>query len=244
MYHIILCDDDSSFLDYMKQMLWKAGLAGAGTRFYEFCSGEELKSHIADIKECDLCILDMQMSVMDGDAAARIFRSQFPSELLVFCSGAYQPTTKSFEVQPYRYLLKSYTEERMLNELKQIVKKVKKQRGLVLLAKASGAVYRLRPEEVLYIEHIRNGSKFHLHPLAAKKKGFAEATTATKLVELYKELSSFGFGYAHNSYIVNLRYVEVFEKSGITLINGESLSVSRSKQKDFYKAFTMTMRKY
>ncbi|MBO5279462.1 MAG: response regulator transcription factor [Lachnospiraceae bacterium] len=238
MYHIILCDDDIRFLHYMKKIIVKAGLERSDICFYEYTSGEELERQLAGIGNCDLLILDMQMPGMDGDAAARAFRRVFPSATLVFCSGVCQPTTKSFETTPFRYLLKSYTDARMLQEVKAIVEKiVDKKSEPVIIGRNANRLCRLKPDDILYIEISRRGSCIHLHPSRIEKKKGAQIITDEKVADLYARLKAYGFAYAHNSYIVNVKYVEELYAKELELIDGTLLSVSRSREKEFRAAF-------
>lgn len=238
MYHIILCDDDARFLVYMKNMIVKAGLNKADTCFYEYTSGEELERQLAGVGECDLLILDMQMKGMDGDEAARVFRRVFPSATLVFCSGVCLPTTKSFETTPFRYLLKSYTDEHMLKEVKAIVARIiDKKSEPIIIGKNVEGLCRLKPDDILYIEISRRGSRIHLYPKSNEKRKLLEAISEEKVAELYKRLNVYGFAYAHNSYIVNVKYVEELHTGELELVDGTLLSVSRSKEKEFKAAF-------
>ena len=50
MYYIAICDDNSDFIRYMKNMLLKSGLKNEEVFFYEYNSGEEL---IKSINTCD-----------------------------------------------------------------------------------------------------------------------------------------------------------------------------------------------
>lgn len=45
MYFIAICDDENSFIKYMKKMLLKSGLKKEETTFCEYNSGEELIIH-------------------------------------------------------------------------------------------------------------------------------------------------------------------------------------------------------
>ena len=45
--------------------------------------------------------------------------------------------------------------------------------------------------------------------------------------------------YAHNSYIVNLKYVAIAGTTELEFVNGEKLSVSRNRAKEFIKAFAI-----
>lgn len=74
-----------------------------------------------DYKQIDLLFLEAQLDGISGEEVAIKFREYYPGTILVFCSGIYKPTPDFLKVSPYRYLLKQYTDENMLKELKEIV---------------------------------------------------------------------------------------------------------------------------
>lgn len=45
------------------------------------------------------------------------------------------------------------------------------------------------------------------------------------------------FAYAHNSYVVNLKYVAKVEGNLLVLMDGTALTISRSRKEEFHKAF-------
>ena len=54
-------------------------------------------------------------------------------------------------------------------------------------------------------------------------------------------LKSFGFEYAHNSYIVNLNYIKRMTTQELQMSDGTILSIARSKEKDLRAAFAKHM---
>lgn len=246
MYHVILCDDDIAFLEYMKGKIVEAGLKREEVCFYEYTSGENLAEGIKKLDCCDLLVLDMQLEEMDGDATAKIFREMFPSATLVFCTGVYQPTTKSFETQPYRYLMKSYSENVILEEMKAVVTHViEKQQEPTVIGRSGEMLVRLRLDDILFIEISRRGSELHLHPSKLEKRKGKKLIAEKRVSELYNQLKNHGFEYAHNSYIVNLKYVNELKNGELKLADGTLLSVSRSREKEFKSAFIKSVaRKY
>jgi len=71
------------------------------------------------------------------------------------------------------------------------------------------------------------------------KYGFeSHVTSKKKLAELYEQLKDYGFEYAHNSYIVNLRYIKRRIPGELELTDGTILTVSRSKEKRLREAMT------
>lgn len=238
MFHIIICDDDESYIDNLKEMIISAGMSSDEVLFYEYSSGEAFIENIDNQKQCDLLILDMQMKDYDGHETARMFREKFPKSMLVFCSGVRMPTDESFKTMPFRYLLKQYSQSKMLEELQAIIAEMRlKKDGLKIAATHYSNTVLIDPDDVIYIENYRYGSIIHV--IQGENEYSGKITTEKKLPELMEELSEMGFEYAHNSYIVNLKYViRLLTNGEIMLVNGECLNVSRSRLKKFRASFS------
>lgn len=238
MYYIAICDDESDFIKYMKKMLFKSGLKKEEVTFYEYTSGEEFIYSLEWCENVDLLILDMQMKKLDGHKTAKLFRKQFPSSVIVFCSGVCLPTVESFEVTPFRYLLKEYTDEKMLRELKVIIQEMKnKSTEPVIIGTWNYNAVKLRLEEILYISIARNGSNIHINPESIKYEFENHITSKKKLPELYLMLKDYGFEYAHNSYIVNMNHIKRKTIQELELSDGTVLSIARSKEKNLRASF-------
>lgn len=238
MYYIAICDDNDDFIKYIKKMLLKSGLKKEEVFFYEYNSGEELINSINACERIDLLILDMQMKELDGHKTARLFRNQFLSSVTVFCSGVYLPTVESFETAPFRYLLKEYTDERMIQELKAVVQEMRnKLIEPVVIGTWKYSAVKLKLEEILYIAIARNGSSIYVNPKIIKYEFENHITSKKKLSELYFILRDYGFEYAHNSYIVNLNHIKRKTIKELELSDGTVLSIARSKEKELRVAF-------
>ena len=219
MYKIVICDDDKNFISYMKEMLLRCDLSERQVTFYEVTSGEECLLTVERMTACDLIILDMQMSGMDGHATAKHFRKLFPDSLLVFCSGVSKPTDESFKTTPFRYLRKNYGDDKMLLELTAVVEKMKQmKKRTYVMGKNHMNIVKVYPDDILYIDNYKRGSEIHVQE------------------------NGYGFEYAHNSYIVNLNHVVKLKTEGvIKLSNGEELNVSRSRMPEFRRALAAVM---
>ncbi|WP_167959152.1 LytR/AlgR family response regulator transcription factor [Anaerosporobacter faecicola] len=237
MYNIILCDDDPVFIGYMKTMILDEKSMKNNSTFFEFHSGEELLEKLDRKKEYHLLILDMQMRMLGGHEVAKRFRKEFPDVILVFCSGVCKPTVESFEVTPFRYLLKEYTKERLQQEIEVILQQMKSKRTIPLLAGYShNHIVKLKPDDILYIAVAKRGSTVYLYGRSDSHDNIV-VSCREKVSELYNTYQEHGFGYAHNSYIVNLKYITKITSTELELINGTRLSIARSKVKEFRTAF-------
>lgn len=244
MYNIVICDDDSSFVEHMKNMLLEGGMKGEYTNFYEYNSRDQLVEAMDGHTNIDLLILDIQIGKINGYQIAKKFREQFAASILIFCSNVFQATTECFEVLPYRYLLKCFTDERMLKEIRQIVCELKiRNREPIIVGQYFQNTIRLKPEEILYIAIAKRGSHIYINP-EVKKYGFEDKIVSKKrLEEIYLLLKEEGFVYAHNSYIVNCRYIKRITVKELEMYDGTRLSISRSKGKTFRKEFAQWLTK-
>lgn len=238
MYHIIICDDDSVFIEYIKNIILQSGIEEEEAKFYEFLSGEALLDGLEKIKCCDLLILDMQMKEVDGHETAAQFRKAFPDSTLAFCSGVCFPTAESFLTTPFRYLLKSYTEEKMVTEMRAVVECMcSSQAEPFLMGIDHTSEVRVRLSDILYIDNTRQGSMLHLYGEKINIDFENGIIVKKKLRDLSEMLRPYGFSYAHNSYLVNLRHVvKIVRREEVKLSDGTKLSVSRAKAKGFRQA--------
>ena len=235
MYYVGICDDDAVFIEYMKRLFSERCKE---VEFYEYLSGEELLHDMDKREKYDLLILDVAMPGMDGNETAKKFREQFPDTILVFCSGVCMPTVESFETLPYRYWLKQYTSEKMQMEVESVLEKLNKGKRLpYILGRKKNFKARLSLDQVAYISLAKRGTVIHCWNSPEKYN------SPKKLLEFYEQLKEFGFAYAHNSYIVNLKYVAIVGPKELEFMNGEKLTISRSKSKSFLETFAVELSK-
>lgn len=232
MYKIAICDDDDSYVQYLKRMLALTKLDCSKVEFYEYNSGEELLADVNMVIEYDVLFLDIQMGGIDGNETARRYRDKYVNTILIFCSGVYQPTVKVFRVFPYRYILKQYTDKKIIKELNEIADAViaRKQEPYII-GNNHYSIVKLKPEEIMYISIAKRGSNIFVYPHHIKYEFERNITSKEKVEDLYNILEAYNFVYVHNSYIVNLRYIKRKTLTEIELIEGTVLSIARSKEK-------------
>lgn len=119
MFKIAICDDDKNYRRIVKETVSKYSSNIEGIAFYEYSSGEELLADTHQIH--NLLFLDIQMAKMDGNETAKEFRTANKSAVLVFCTNYQEPTTESFKVQPYRYIMKDLGNRMLTEEMPDIL---------------------------------------------------------------------------------------------------------------------------
>lgn len=241
MYHVAVCDDDKVFVSYIRKILNHAKATNQYQfKIYEFYSGEALVNSLDVIMHLDLLILDMELGGIDGDETARKFREKFKDAVLVFCSGVRVPTVKSFKVNPYRYLLKSYSDRQFVCEMKEILIEVeKKSKKEYIIGHYRSNIIRVNVQDVLYIENAKRGSKITVCSDCEAAKFEGQILVDDKLEVLAAKYYELAF--AHNSYIINISHVEKIVGNEVYLDNDECFSISRTYQKEFRQFFTKSI---
>lgn len=245
MYYVFICDSEKSYIKYVEKIILSSGFKENEVRFYEFETGNELVSHI-DNKEiiCDLLILDIKLPDMSGESAAKLFRERFSESVIVFLTNIKTPSIAAFNVMAHRYLIKSSPMNLLIDEMVNVIQMIKKRQTIpYIIGHYRYETFRLRPEEILYIEIAKHGSKIKLCPAMSFNAAKGSLMAKKKLGDLYEILKGHGFEYAHNSYIVNLNYVKRITPTQLEFTrwseeeNSIILSVSRSKSRDIRERF-------
>lgn len=83
---------------------------------------------------------------------------------------------------------------------------------------------KLRTEDIIYIETARHKNIFH-----TKEETFS---LYRKLNEIEEDLKEMGFLRIHQSYLVNMRYIEKISSYILRLDNGKEISVPKSRYRN------------
>ena len=236
-----VCDDSAADRYLVSQMLRKtAEDVGIQVEIYEYASGEEL---IKDIFAAhDILFLDIQMQGMDGQETADKFRRQNKNAVLAFVTGVVMPTPDMFRVYPYRYLLKQELSGKSRGDMEDILREAgRRQERFYLKAVFKNKMMQIDTDRILYISLRKRGCQIWLN----QEKEENPVNCNSKLAEIYEELKTHDFVYAHNSYIVNLKHVIKAEGNVLVLADGTALTISRSRKEEFCRSFARYLgRKY
>ncbi len=239
-YKIAICDDDKNYVEYIKNMIREC--FNGKLEFFSYSSGESLL-HDGDMMH-DVLFIDMQLGGIDGTETARKLRAMNRNAVLVFCSGVVNPTPESIKVTPYRFLLKQFDDKTMRREITEILDKmVRSYKEEYILTRSDDGITRVYINDIAYISKAKRGSSIHL--VDPEKYGVTdELVTLLYVSVLYDQLHKYGFEFAHNSYLVNCRWVVRFDKNYLVLEGGGELNISRSHYTAFKKSFIKFWDKY
>lgn len=222
-----LCDDDPDELRIMADLLLQFN---AQAEFSSYRSAQDLLNAFS-IDYFDIVLLDIEMQEPNGYQIAQELSKLPEVPLIIFITQSSDYTIRGYEVA-FRYLKKPVSYCDFERALMAATSKISPKR--ILINGNHGAVF-LRVKDIIYIEVFSYIAIFHTEHGIYKEQ--------RSLKQLEKEISISGFARPHNSYLVNLEYVDYIQKDTIILTTGEKLPLSRNRQKIFYKTMSAFMRR-
>ena len=182
----------------------------------------------------DVIFLDVQMEHPDGMETAKQLRQRGGRSLLIFVTVLKECVFDAFQVEAYDYLLKPLdragfhrTMERVLRTLEQ------RASGNIVISRGNGCEVIPLPD-IVYCEVL--GRKVYLH----KKDGTVSAYY-DRLDDLERRVDG-RFFRCHRSYLVNLDSVRGCQGGRVLLSQGESIPVSRLRERELTAALLSHMK--
>lgn len=240
--NIVICDDEENMRDYLKSLIRRQD---AGCRIREFSSGGELMRFLKkeDNEAPDIIFLDISMNGSNGMETAKQIQRQKEENgepvwgslpLLIFVTGYPEFMPEAFSVNAFQYLVKPVNEKAFEDTFTKAVRECrrleqKRSAGArQILLKDKTVTRNVAADDIYYIES--NNRKIIVY----MKNEVIECYG--KIGELENQLKDVFFR-IHKGYLVNMRYVERYNRTEVRLKNGSSLIISKYKYQDFIKAY-------
>lgn len=231
---IAICDDEKNIRAYLRTLVRKLD---SESEITEYASADE---YLSDGAEHDLLFLDIELNGrtpgMDGMGLARQIRSMelVRQPIIIFVTGYEKYVYDAFDVDAFQYLLKPIDEQKFAEVFSRAAGRIlseaeEKKRTLVIQC---GSESRAIPLDSIYYMESRN----HKVVLYLKE---GELEYYAKIGDLEEELQG-RFYRIHRGYLVNLAYVEGYDKAEVMLANGDRLPLSK-KFDDFAAAYLRFM---
>ena len=192
-----------------------------------FSSGEALLHSCAE-QGCDLIFLDILMPGLNGLETARRLRAGGSAALLVFVTTEADFALEGYEVEAAGFLLKAPNIDpaRFARLMDRLERRLESERFLDL--SPCGVSLRLPLSNVLYAEML--GHRMLLHTLAGVH------SLRLSLEELKPRLDR-RFFECHRGILLNLDKAVKLGGDTVTLVNGDTLPVSRRRRKALMEAY-------
>ena len=175
----------------------------------QFQSGGEL---LQSLESFDIIFLDIIMQAPDGMKTAQIFRKKAFDRILIFMSSSREYVFEAYDVEAFQYLLKPVDDRKLKRVLQKAVLKTERHSQEFIIVSRERQKRKLLLDDIYYFE-IR-GRMVDVHG--------AEGvfTYYEQIGELEDKLRGKGFFRCHKSYLVNLKYVDGYNRQEVILENG------------------------
>lgn len=197
----------------------------------QFYSGREL---LQSSETFDIIFLDIIMDGLDGMKTARLVREKAFDKLLVFISASRDYVFDAYDVEAFQYLLKPVEDKKLKSVLRKAVRKTEERSQAFIIVSRERQKKKLFLDDIYYFE-IR-GRMIDAHG----RGGIFSYYEQIGILE--RELQGKGFVRCHKSYLVNLKYVDVYNRQELVLDNGERIAIAKRRYEVFCEAILKYMR--
>ena len=235
MVKIAICDDEKNIRAYLSALVKKQGMECEIT---EYATAGD---YFADGVEHDILFLDIELEGpgqdMDGMKMARQIRGMEDTKqpIIIFITGYEKYVYDAFDVGAFQYLLKPVDEQKFAGVFRRAAEQAaaytgQDKKALMIQYGGTGKTIPLR--DIYYMESRNHKIAVHM------KDGVLEYYA--RMSDLEDELQG-QFCRVHKGYLINLSYVDEYNKTEVTLTNGDKLLISKYKYEDFVKAYLRFM---
>ena len=229
--NIIICDDcyeDRTFLNNLLREYEKSSTEHFNIT--EYASGTGLCKDKEVLSNCQIVFLDINMEDQDGLKTAIKIKELYPDIYIVLVTAYMSYSLEGYKVKASRFLLKDDLEHTIKECMDSLIGDLHKKDCYVEFSFVEGQV-RLQTDEIIYIETAKHKNAFY-----TKKQTY---TIYKKMDEIEEELAGFGFVRVHQSFLVNMRYIEKISSYVLRLINGKEISVPKSRYQEVKRTFAL-----
>ncbi len=197
----------------------------------QFRSGGEL---LQALESFDIVFLDIIMQDMDGMKTAQIFREKASDRILVFVSSSREYVFEAYDVEAFQYLLKPVEDRKLRSVLQKAVLKTEGCSQEFIIVSRERQKKKVFLDDIYYFEI--KGRMIDVHGT----NGIF--TYYEQIGELEKKLRDRGFFRCHKSYLINLKYVDGYNRQEVILENGEKIVIAKRRYEEFCQEVLKVMR--
>ncbi|MDE7340897.1 MAG: LytTR family DNA-binding domain-containing protein [Lachnospiraceae bacterium] len=233
MLSIAVCDDEirecCTISGKIREILEEMGQPCMVRQFF---SGQEL---LQDAAQFDLIFLDIMMRPPDGMKTAQMLREKENDTLLIFVSFSRSYVFDAYDVEAFQYLLKPIDEKKLKGVLQRAVDKIQRRSQEFIIVSKERKNRKLFLDDIYYFEIW--GRTIVVHGTEGLFTYYGQIGV------LEKTLQEKGFFRCHKSFLINLKYADVYNRQEVLLANGEKIMIARRRYEEFGKAILAYMRK-
>ena len=197
----------------------------------QFQSGGEL---LRALESFDIVFLDIIMQAPDGMKTAQIFREKASDKILIFVSSSREYVFEAYDVEAFQYLLKPVDDRKLKSILQKAVLKTEGRSQEFIIVSRERQKKKLFLDDIYYFEI--TGRVVTVHGTEGIFNYYEQ------IGELENKLHDKGFFRCHKSYLINLKYVDGYNRQEVILENGEKIMIAKRRYDKFVQEMLRAMR--
>ncbi len=218
--NVAIVDDEKVFLKELHDKIDSLGMSDY--KVYEFESGESFLS-IFEKGKFDIIILDVEMPGINGLETAEKIRESDKAVILSFLTNYSEFAIQGYEVNAFRYILKTQPDYLYMQQLQSIFDEYKQTHKTYAYSNQNMS-FRYKLIDILYFEIFSRQILLHTTERNVEYYG--------SLSDIYEELKGFNFIKPGKSYVVNLEHIKTIDKNFLIMSNGDKILIGRTYKKD------------
>ena len=228
MYRVAVVEDSAferkNMLSYLKQYQEKEQVP---LEVLSYSDGSELIE--AYPEPLDILLMDIGMEKLDGMKTARLVRRRDTRVVLIFVSSMIQYGLQGYSVDALDFLVKPVSYTMLKLRLDRAIARLEKRTGRLLKIRSEDTLLPISSENITYVE--AQDHKVIIHTVTES------IPAAMSLKSIESSLAGLSFYRCHNTFLVNLNYVDRLQGNELT-INGQTLPISRYKKQEFLEVYS------
>lgn len=189
---------------------------------------------LTETKNFHIYLLDIVMPMVNGIQTARELRWNDKNAKIVFITSEKSYALEAFDVNAVNYILKPVVKEKLYAVLDQILTDFNPEESEPITVKIKGGIKKIKLTDVTHIEYANHTVRYNL------KNGEIVQTVTQRInfnEYLSQNIKDKNFARCHESFLVNLSYIDVLSKNQIELRNGNFIPVSKSRYPEIQSAY-------
>ncbi len=221
MLKIAICDDEPIILDRINDII-KAEFNRHNVKvhIHLYERGEDIINSI-DVSDYDVIFLDIELKTTNGLDIAQMLRQTSYNNLIVFITSFVNYALDGYKATAFRFILKDDMDNLLPECIDAICKSLQCHRY-------KDSDTDIKVNDILYV--MSDNRTIDIYFKDGTKK-----TMYTKLNDFEQQMNSQFLYRVHQSYLVNIVYVEFIVRYHANLIDGTHIPISKSRYKDAVK---------
>lgn len=237
MIGVAICDDEKYISEKIEKMVKDFfEKKHIDISVVQYSSGEKL---LKSSQGTDILFLDIGMQGMDGIETARRLRDHGYNGFLIFITVLKEMVFRSFEVQPFDYLVKPVQEEDFEKTMERLFLSMQDRLSpekVSLLVRKGCESNIVSFQDIICCEIIDR--KVYLYLVSGEVIDYYE-----RIENLEKRLDG-RFFRCHRSYLINLNHLKSYRNNTAYMADGREIPVSRLRSKEFSNVILQYMKEW